>query len=226
MQNGFQKELSIYPAVRGAMSEKEILLIGGGGHCHSCIDVIESENVFKIAGIVERPGAGANKIKSIMDYPVLGSDNDLELLKKRYNYALITVGQIGSSLARKKIFKHLKNIGFILPVIISPLARVSKHANLDEGTIVMHQAIVNACAHIGSNCILNTRCLIEHDVKIGNHTHVSTAVVINGQAVIGSGSFVGSNATIVHGANLLDNYFFKAGTLIKGERNGNPIKGG
>ena len=188
------------------MPEKEIILLGGGGHCRSCIDVIESSQTFKIAGIVEQ--SGSNKTRLTLGYPVIGYDNDLAILKKRYDYALITVGQIGSSNTRQEIYNRLKKLGFTLPVIISPLAHVSKHAVLGEGTIVMHQAIVNAGAHIGCNCILNTRCLIEHDVKIGDHTHISTAAVLNGEAVIGSGSFVGSNATIVQGVKLPNNYFF------------------
>jgi len=202
------------------MLEKQIILIGGGGHCRACIDVIESGHAFRIAGIVEQ--SGNNKIKAILGYPVIGYDNDLASLKKRYDFALITVGQIGSSNTRQKIFHRLKKSGFTLPVIISPLAHVSKHAVLGEGTIAMHQAIVNAGAHIGRNCILNTRCHIEHDVKIGDHTHVSTAALLNGEAVIGSGSFVGSNATVVHGVKLPDNYFFKAGSLIISEKNGKP----
>ena len=32
---------------------KKIILIGGGGHALSCIDVIESEKKFKIVGIVD-----------------------------------------------------------------------------------------------------------------------------------------------------------------------------
>jgi len=204
------------------MSKKKIILLGGGGHCRSCIDVIESGNAFKIAGIVEQ--SRRNKTKSILGYPVIGYDNDLEILKKKYDYALITVGQIGASNIRQRLFNHLKKSEFSLPVIISPYAHVSKHATIDDGTIVMHQAIVNAGAHIGCNCILNTRCLIEHDAKIGDHTHISTAAILNGEAVIGSGSFVGSNAIIVHGVKLPDNYFFKAGSLIISEKNGKPIK--
>ena len=204
------------------MPEKEIILIGGGGHCRSCIDVIEISQAFKIAGIVERPGS--NKTKLILGYPIIGYDDELSTLRKQYDYALITVGQIGSGTIRQDLFKGLKALGFILPVIISPLAHVSKHATIDDGTIVMHQAMVNAGAQIGKNCILNTQCLIEHDVKIGDHTHISTAAVLNGEAVIGSGSFVGSNATIAHGAKLPDNYFFKAKSLIISEKNGKAIK--
>ena len=200
------------------MPEKEIILLGGGGHCRSCIDVIESSQTFKIAGIVEQPGS--NKTSLTLGYPVIGYDNDLAILKKRYDYALITVGQIGSSNTRQEIYNRLKKLGFTLPVIISPLAHVSKHAVLGEGTIVMHQAMVNAGAQIRKNCILNTRCLIEHDVKIGDHTHISTAAILNGEVVIGPGSFVGSNATIVQDVKLPANYFFKAGSLILSEKNG------
>ncbi|MGJ0312293.1 hypothetical protein [Aliarcobacter cryaerophilus] len=34
------------------MKEK-IVLIGGGGHCHSVIDVIEQTNKYEIIGIVD-----------------------------------------------------------------------------------------------------------------------------------------------------------------------------
>ena len=35
------------------MKEK-IILIGGGGHCHSVIDVIEQEDKYEIIGIVDK----------------------------------------------------------------------------------------------------------------------------------------------------------------------------
>ena len=205
------------------MPEKKIILIGGGGHCRSCIDVIEENGSFRIVGIVEQPGRIGKK--SILEYPIIGNDCELSSFKKLYDYALVTVGQTGSSSIRQNIFSNLKKSGFILPVIISPLAHVSKHATIGEGTIVMHQTVVNAGTQIGKNCILNTKSLVEHDAKVGNHTHISTSVVINGNVSIGSGCFVGSNAIIVHGVKLPDDYFFKAGVLITSKNNGEAIKG-
>ena len=32
---------------------KKIILIGAGGHCKSCIDVIEEEKKFEIVGIID-----------------------------------------------------------------------------------------------------------------------------------------------------------------------------
>jgi len=34
---------------------KPIILIGGGGHCLSCIDVIEQTGLYQIIGILDLP---------------------------------------------------------------------------------------------------------------------------------------------------------------------------
>ncbi len=78
---------------------KNIVLIGGGGHCKSVIDVIEQEDQFRIAGIVDTPEFLGS---TILGYPVIGNDSDLASLAKKYQYALITVGQIKSPALRKK----------------------------------------------------------------------------------------------------------------------------
>ena len=40
----------------------KIILIGGGGHCKSVIDVIEQQAQYEIAGIVDKPEFINNKI--------------------------------------------------------------------------------------------------------------------------------------------------------------------
>ena len=40
--------------VKNKIFMKKIIVLGGGGHCKSCIDVIENENKYKIIGIVDK----------------------------------------------------------------------------------------------------------------------------------------------------------------------------
>ena len=95
---------------------KNIILIGGGGHAFSCIDVIEKEKKYKIIGIVDKK----LKIgKKILNYKIIGKDQNLKDLRKKADYAFVTVGQIGLSEIRKNIFLNLKKLGFKLPSIIS-----------------------------------------------------------------------------------------------------------
>ena len=191
---------------------KNIILIGGGGHCKSVIDVIEQEKKYKIYGIVDKREFLGSKI---LGYKVIGNDSDLELLVKKFKYALITVGQIKSAKPRVNLFKLAKKVGFFLPSIISPNSYVSKHSKIGEGTVIMHHVIINANTFIGDNCIVNSKALIEHDCSILSHCHISTNTSINGGVKIGSECFIGSNVITKDNIHIKDKSFIKAGTLVK-----------
>lgn len=199
--------------------KREIILIGGGGHCRSVIDVIEQEGKYQIAGIIEKNGF---KDKNIFGYDIIGFNEDLECLAKSYSYAFVTVGQIKSNKARIHIFNLLKKIGYQLPVIVSPMSYVSRHAILEEGTIIMHHAMVNAGAKIGANTIVNSKALVEHDAIIGSHCHISTSSVINGGVIVENHSFIGSNATTKE--YIVSEKFVRAGSVCLGDPEKNNMR--
>ena len=188
----------------------EILLIGGGGHCKSVIDVIELEGKYTIAGIIDKKELIGT---DVLGYKVIGCDNDLPNLFQKYKYAIVTVGQIKSNALRVKLFSRLKEIGYKLPIVISPLAYVSQHSSVNEGTVVMHHALVNSGVKIGKICIINTKSLIEHDSIIEDNCHISTASVINGGVTVKENTFFGSNATSKEYIEIND--FVKAGSIVK-----------
>ena len=191
---------------------KDIVLIGGGGHCKAVIDVIEQEGRFNIIGIIDKPELLG---KNVLGYPIIGNDSELNNLVKRCKNVLITIGQIRSPLPRINLFDTVLKLGFTLPSIVSPRAYISQHAYIGIGSIIMHDAVVNAGAIIGDNCIINTKSIVEHGSNIGNHCHISTNAVINGDVVVGSGSFIGSGAISKESIKIDDNYFAKAGSVIK-----------
>ena len=189
---------------------KSIILIGGGGHCKSEIDVIEQEGRFAIAGIVDKPELLGS---DVLGYKVIGNDSDLNDLVKKYPYALITVGQIRSPSLRIRLFNLAVKSGFIMPKIISPNAYVSKHSFIGSGVVIMHDVLINAGTTIGDNCIINSKVLIEHDCQIYEHCHISTNAVINGGVVVKSRCFVGSGAITRELITIEKNSFIKAGSL-------------
>lgn len=193
------------------MSKPKLLLIGAGGHANSCIDVIEQEGKFEIAGLVGLPNQVGTKH---FGYEVIGTDSDLESFFVQFKFALITVGQIESAKVRIRLYEKIKTIGFNIPSIKSKSAYVSNHSIISDGTIVMHNAIINSGVHIGENCIINTSSLIEHDVKVSNHSHISTSVTINGGVRIGSNTFIGSRSVIRENLSIGDNCIVGMGTML------------
>lgn len=206
---------------------KNIVLIGGGGHCKSCIDVICATNQYNIVGILDMPSELGKKI---LNYEIIGNDGDYLKYHKQGCVFLITVGQIKSATIRKRIFKELNNINAEIEIIIAPTAYVSENATIEKGTIVMHNAFINAGATIGLNNIINTGAVIEHDVSIGHNNHISTGARVNGDCKIGNENFVGSGVVIANGIELQDEIIIGAGSVVvknisdKGTYVGSPAK--
>lgn len=205
------------------MNQKNLILIGGGGHCKSVIAVAESAG-YNILGILDIP---QDVGKSVLDYKVIGTDDDIPQYADKAEF-IITVGFIKNPSIRINIYNKVKQAGGKLATIVASTAHVSRHACLGEGTVVMHQAVVNAGANIGENCIINTFCNIEHDVVIGDHCHISTGTMVNGDCNVGERVFIGSQSVLANGITVAEDIIVGAGSVViksilnKGIYAGNP----
>ena len=82
----------------------KIILIGFGGHAKSIVDSLESSGEYEIIGYTD-----VNAGEDYRGYPYLGTD---EVLPKYYangiRYAFVSIGYMGKSNLRQKIYKNLK----------------------------------------------------------------------------------------------------------------------
>lgn len=205
------------------METKSLILIGGGGHCKSVIDVAESAG-FSILGILDTT---ENVGKKVLNYQIIGTDDQIIDYVDKALF-IITVGQIKDPTLRIKLQKKVMHCGGQLATVIASTAHVSRYSNIGEGTVIMHQAVVNADAKVGEGCIINTFANIEHDAVVGDFCHISTGVMVNGNCIIGKGTFLGSQAAIVNGISITEDCVIAAGAIvrkdiqIKGIHSGNP----
>lgn len=194
------------------MNLKRLLLIGGGGHCKSCIDVIVSTKQYDIVGILDLPEKLGTKTLGV---PVVGTDDDLPKWLDQVDEVLITVGQIRSCAKRMQIASFLTQFDVCLANVVSPFAYVGQGVSIRSGTIVMHGVTLVAGATVEENCIINTNALVEHDAVIRSFCHISTGAIVNGEATIESRSFVGSGAVVVQGVTVGADSLVGAGETIR-----------
>ncbi len=192
------------------MNKKPLILVGGGGHCKSVIEVAESAG-YTIIGILDKPEEVG---KQVLDYKVIGTDDDIPQYVDKSEF-VITVGQIKSVTIRKKIAECIKKAGGKLATIIASDATVSKYATIGEGSVILHKCVVNADAKIGKNCIINTMANIEHEVEIGDYCHISTGVMVNGMTKVGSDTFIGSGSVLYNCIEVPNNSIIPAGTIVR-----------
>lgn len=202
---------------------RPLILIGGGGHCQSVIEVAESVG-RTVQGILDVPEEVG---KYVLGYPILGTDDQMADYIDTCEF-LVTVGFIKDPTLRTKLFHRVCEAGGTLATLIASTAYVSRHACLGKGTVVMHHAFVNAGAKIGENVIINTFCNIEHGACIGDQCHISTGTMVNGDCKIGNDCFIGSQSVLANGISICSNVVVGAGSLVRknitrpGVYSGNP----
>mgnify|MGYP004450683761 FL=1 len=204
--------------------KRPLILIGGGGHCKSIIEVAESVG-YEIKGILDMPDEVGKEV--LPGHKVIGTDDEIPQYVEECDF-VITVGFIKNPALRIKLYNKVKAVGGRLATIIASTAYVSKYAELGEGTVIMHHAFVNAGAKIGDNCIINTFVNIEHDAVVGNQCHISTGTMVNGECKIGENCFIGSQSVCANCIEIASDIIVGAGSVVykslrmKGIYVGNP----
>ena len=189
----------------------KLLLIGAGGHCLSCINVMEHGSEFSVGGIVDRDGS---TVSSAFGYPVVGTDRHLPRLLRAHEGVLITIGQLADPRPRRDIFSRLEDLGATFVTVCASDSAVSARAEVGLGTVVLGKASIGPEVFVGHNCIINSHALVEHGTTIGDHCHVSTGVVVNGDVTIEDSSFVGSGSVIREGVRIGRGSVIGAGSVV------------
>lgn len=190
------------------MNQRPLILLGSGGHCKSVIDAAESAGM-RIDAILSLPEEVGGEV---LGHPIAGTDDDIPEYIETHDF-IITVGQIKNTTVRIRLDNTVKSLGGRFAKVIASTARVSPHAEVGEGSVVLHHATVNATARIGRQCIINTAANIEHDAVIGDFCHISTGAMINGTASVGCRTFIGSGAVVINNISVCEDVVLAAGSV-------------
>ena len=192
------------------MNEKKILLLGGGGHCRSVLDCLMSSARYDSIGIVDY-----DNTTCALGVEVVGTDEDLpRLLREGWTDAFVTVGSIGSTELRRRLFSLVLELGFVLPIIADPSAIIARGAVLGQGTFVGKRAVVNTGCRIGAGAIINTGAILEHDCTLGDFVHVSPGAVLCGQVTVGNDSHIGAASVVRQGISIGKGALIGAGSVV------------
>jgi len=192
--------------------KRKLLLIGAGGHCKVIVDLLLKSKEHDVVGIIDlKERIGGN----VFGVPVVGTDLDLlKFFKEGIKHCFISIGSVGDSNLRAKLYGIARKVGFIFPNLIHPSALVSLQAALGVGNYIAPRVVINAGTQIGDNCIFNTGAIIEHDCKIGDFVHLSPGVILSGGVAVGDYSHVGTGSVVIHNLEIGANVIVGAGSVV------------
>lgn len=177
------------------------LLIIGASSFGRLVSVLAQECGRSVAGFIDDTRDGAD---------ILGGTHDLGDSLPPSAYDLVMAVGYRHLQARLALYTRLRDAGFHFPALVHPSARISPHASIGDGCLVMAGADVDAFSAVGEACVLWPRSVVSHDNQIGSNTFISPAATLCGFVHIGPSSFVGANSTVVDGSTLAEGSFVKA----------------
>lgn len=189
---------------------EDIILIGFGGHAKSVIDTIEANNEFNIIGYTDIEDRGLYH-----GYSWLGNDDSLnEYYEKGVRYCFICMGFMGKGRIIDTLYDKVKNIGYVLPVIIDKSAVIGKSVQIGEGSYIGKLSVINADSRIGRMCIINTGVIVEHENLINDFTHVAVGATLCGRVTIGAHCLVGANSTVIQNVSIENEVIIGSGSVV------------
>ena len=181
---------------------KKVIIIGASGHGKVIADiVIKSKD--KLVGFLDD---GKEKDTEVLGYKVLGKTSDAY----QYGDCEFVIG-IGSNQIREKIANQYQLKWY---TAIHPTAQLALDVHLDEGTVVMANAVINTSVKIGKHCIINTGAIVEHDNIIENYVHISPNATLCGTVHVGEMTHIGASSTVKNNTTITSHCIIGAGSVV------------
>ena len=183
------------------MSEK-LIIIGAGGHGQVVADIAQRSGYTDIR-FVDDYSKG-----ECMGYPICGTCRDLNAYNDGETDFVIAVG---NNVVRQRIAEayDLKWV-----TLIHPSAQIGSHVRIDVGTVIMANAVVNACATVGKHCIINSGAIVEHDNVLENYVHISPRAALGGTVTVCAGTHIGIGAMVRNNLTICNNCVIGIGAVV------------
>ena len=184
----------------------KLLIVGAGGFGRVVLEHAIKE--YNCAFLDDGMEAG-----TVVDgVPVIGKTSELVKWYGEYKGLIVA---IGNNKLRERIYEEARGIGYSFPSIIHPSAYISPHATLDDGTIILNNAVVQNGAKAGIGLIMNPGTELHQDSEVGNCVLMYTNSVVRSLTHVGNRAWIGANATIGTGITVPDDARIEDGEVLK-----------
>jgi sugar O-acyltransferase (sialic acid O-acetyltransferase NeuD family) len=165
------------------------------------MEMILQNKIHTIAGILD----DNNRLTGnhVLGIPVLGTRVLLPaLFTQGVTLAANCVGGIIDIRVRVRIFELLEGAGFTFPVLSHPRATVEPSAKVGDGVQVFANAYIGSETILQSRCMVNTNAVVSHDCEIGAYTHIAPGALLAGHVHVGEQTLIGMGVTTAIGVKI------------------------
>ena len=189
-----------------ALSNKQIWIVGNGGHAKSLASVIESsfDQMFFIA---EGSELQNNDPGTVPESEFISAGKISRSLVNGVGVAL-------GNAQRKRVTEKYVSLGYVFANARADSAITSPSSTHGSGVQLFHNTFVGNQSILNDHVVLGTGAIVEHDSQIGTGAFVGPGVTICGDVELGDWCFIGASTVITPGTIVPSGKFIKAGSLV------------
>ena len=184
-----------------------IYLIGAGGHAKVVLDALLAGGV-DVSTLRVRDGRAGMQGRDLLGVAIDTPELDERLAGQDVHVA------IGAIAARAELLGRAVALGARTISVIHPSARVSRFAEVGDGTFVAAQAVVGPSARVGQGVIINHGAVVDHDCIVGDHCHIAPNASLGGGVRLGHRVLIGAGAVVLPGVSIGDDAVIGAGAVV------------
>ncbi len=193
--------------------KENIIIIGSGQHARVVLYNIAEQNKYNVVAFLDsdisKVGSEFQGIDIVGDY----CEDNLELVRKRYNTNKFFIG-FGNMEFRRKVFKHMINNGWEAVNIIHPNAVISQQAKIGKGVLIECGCLITPNPIIGDNVVVNTGSQVNHDNVVEDHVYIASGVVLSGGVTIKENSLIDDGVIVTLGCTVGSDCIIGAGGVV------------
>jgi len=191
--------------------KQRLAIWGASGHALVVADIVRLQGDYEIAGFLddlnpERHGT------AFCGAPILGGLGQLGVLQRLHiQYLLLGIGDCE---ARLRLSEVVRAEGLCLATAIHPHAVIAMGVSIGQGTVVMAGTVINPGSKIGENVIVNTCASVDHECLLEDGVHISPGVHLGGRVTVGRGTWIGIGTTVKNGVCIGSGSIIGAGAVV------------
>ena len=135
----------------------------------------------------------------------------------------------GEPVHRELLYKKIKKAGFPMRTVILPQAKIGAGVKIGDGCFI-GESILTVDIKLGDNVFIQHKCIIEHDVKVGDHSLISAFCFAGGYTQIGNRVYIAPGSMVKDRLKVGDDSIIGLGAILiqnvdaKSIMAGNPAK--
>lgn len=176
-------------------------MIGAGGHARVLLDALLLEGKFEVVAVLDRePSLWGQRVLGI---PIEGGDDLLESYRtQEICHCCIGIGGHSDNHPRKRAYEAAVAAGYQIIGVQHPDSTVSAFARVHESVQVLAGARICAGAELDEGTIVNTQAVIDHDCRVRSFSHIASGAILAGGVTVETGAHIGAGAVVRQGRTI------------------------